>query len=233
VTESIPVPPAARAAGRVARALAGAVAVTALDVVLLALALGGFVALLATPRAVALLAVWLAGGVALALLRPVRTHDPVEHDKERGLDLVALLVLPVATPPVAAAGARFGILPWFAHPVVGWLGVALVAIGLGSRIAAMTRLGSRFSPLVAVQRVHHLETGGLYARVRHPGYLGSLTACAGAMLALGSALALPLLIAFAMLLRARIEREEALLEHHFGDEYRAYRQRTGALIPKF
>jgi protein-S-isoprenylcysteine O-methyltransferase Ste14 len=68
--------------------------------------------------------------------------------------------------------------------------------------------------------------------VRHPGYLGSLLACAGAMLAFGSALALPLVAAFALLLRARIAREEALLERHFGDEWRAYRARTGALLPR-
>jgi len=137
------------------------------------------------------------------------------------------------TPAVSAAGRRFGVLPWFASEWAGGIGVALVALGLAVRIAAMARLGSRFSPLVAVQRTHALERGGPYAAVRHPGYLGSLLACVGAMLAFGSALALPLVAAFALLLRARIALEESLLERTFGDEWRRYRERTHALLPRW
>jgi len=43
---------------------------TALDFALLALALGGPAAVLATPRAVAVLVVWFAGACTLAWLRP-------------------------------------------------------------------------------------------------------------------------------------------------------------------
>jgi protein-S-isoprenylcysteine O-methyltransferase Ste14 len=38
---------------------------------------------------------------------------------------------------------------------------------------------------------------------------------------------------FFALLRARIAREEVLLEQHFGDEFRRYRGRTGGLLPRF
>src|SRR5262249_30647966 len=103
----------------------------------------------------------------------------------------------------------------------------------GARIAAMATLGSRFSPLVVVQRDHVLQTSGIYAHIRHPGYAGALLACAGAMIAFGSLLALPLVAIFAGLLGQRIEREETLLEQHFGDEYQRYRERSGALWPRF
>jgi protein-S-isoprenylcysteine O-methyltransferase Ste14 len=215
------------------RAIAGALAVTALDALLLVAALGSVQALIEHRRALALLTVWAAGGIVLALLRPVRAHDPVELEHEPRSLLVALLAVPLLTPPVAALGERLGLFPWFANASLEWAGIAAVALGLGVRIAAMAQLGSRFSPLVTVQRDHLLETRGIYSRIRHPGYSGALLACAGAMFVFGSALALPLVLLFATLLRARVGREERLLEQHFGDEFRRYRERTGGLLPRF
>ena len=52
-----------------------ALGVTVVDAALLAWAMGSVQALLAHHRALALLALWAAGGVALALLRPMRGHD--------------------------------------------------------------------------------------------------------------------------------------------------------------
>ena len=215
-----------------AAAVIGALAVIALNALMLAAAMGSLAALRTHPRALALLAIWAAGGIALALLQPVRRHDPQALKQESKFSLVMLLVLPLLAPPVAALGERFGLFLDFATPPLEWLGVAFVAVGLGLRIAAMVRLGSRFSPLVAVQQDHVLETRGPYAVVRHPGYLGALLACAGSMLAFGSALALPLVAAFAGLLQARIAREEVLLEQHFGDAFRDYRRHTGGLWPR-
>jgi len=189
-------------------------------------------ALLGHPRALALLAVWAVGGLVLALLQPVRRHDPAALEREPAYALVLLLLLPIATPPVAALGERLHLFPLLSRPAFAWAGVAVVAVGLGVRIAGMARLGSRFSPLVAVQQGHALETGGIYAVVRHPGYLGALLACAGAMFAFDSGLALPLVASFAGLLQARITREERLLELTFGDAFERYRTRTGGLWPR-
>jgi len=205
---------------------------TALDAALLAVALGGVPSLFAHPRALALLACWGVGGLVLALLAPVRTQEVVADSRENVALLAGLGLLPLVTPPVAALGERLalGSLPgglW-----LRWAGVALSAAGLALRIAAMAQLGSRFSPLVTVQREHPLETRGVYARVRHPGYLGSWLCAFGAMLAFGSALGLLPLAPFTALIGARARREEALLERHFGNAYRSYRERTGAFVPR-
>ena len=213
-------------------AIAGALAVVALNALLLALGLGGIGALLSHTRALALLAIWAAGGITLALLQPVRRHDPQALKQESKLSLVMLLVLPMLTPPVAAWGARLGLFLDYARPPFEWAGVACVALGLAIRIAGMVRLGSRFSPLVAVQQDHALETHGIYAVVRHPGYLGALLACVGSMVAFGSAFAMQLVAAFAGLLLARIKREEVLLEQHFGEAFLDYRRRVGGLLPR-
>lgn len=226
-------PPAARrAAPHPIAAAAVALAVTALDAVLLALALGGIVPLLAHSQALALIAVWAVGAVALALLRPVRGHDAASVERDPPFVMLALFLLPLIMPAVTALGERFGIWPLPGGMPLRWFGVALAAAGLAVRIAAMARLGSRFSPLLAVQREHALETGGLYARVRHPGYLGALLAALGAVLAFGSALGLPLWLAMALLLWARAGREEAMLERHFGAPYADYRARSGRLLPR-
>lgn len=209
-----------------------ALCVTGLDAALLAGALGGSAPLLAHTRALALLCLWAMGGVALALLRPVRGHDAVAVEPESPLVLLALFLIPLATPPVAALGERlaYGVLPGGA--TLRWAGVVLSGAGLALRIAAMAQLGSRFSPRVAMQREHALETGGLYGRIRHPGYAGALLASLGGALAFGSALALPLVAAMGLLLWNRAGREESMLEHHFGDGYQRYRSRTGRFLPR-
>lgn len=209
-----------------------ALAVTALDAALLALALGGVGALAAHPRALALVAVWGVDAVALAWLRPVRAHRPRALEREPRAVFVLLFALPLAIPPLAAwcERAGLGVLPGGA--ALGWAGVAIAAAGLALRLVAMARLGSRFSPLVAVQEEHALEIGGPYAYVRHPGYLGAIAASLGAALAFRGGPALALLALFAGVVAGRVRREERLLARHFGDRYLDYRRRTGALLPR-
>lgn len=211
--------------------LAGSLLATGVDAILLALALGGVAPLLAHPRALALLAVWGAGNATLALLRPARAHDPVASGPRERLVLVALFALPLAVAPLAAWGEREGLLPRPGGDAVGWTGIALAAAGLALRIAAMIQLGPRFSPVVTVQRAHALETRGLYERLRHPGYLGALLAALGGALAFRSALGFVALALMLPAFAARIRHEEALLDAHFGEAWRAYRARTGALLP--
>lgn len=209
-----------------------ALGATALDAALLALAMGGLAPLLAHPRALTLLAAWAVCGVTLALLRPVRGHDAVSIERDAPYVLAALFLIPLLTAPAAALGERLDL--WLLPGGEGlrWGGVALSGAGLAVRIAAMAQLGPRFSPLIAMQREHALETRGLYARIRHPGYLGAWLAALGGVLAFGSAFGLPLVAVMGLLLWDRAEREESMLERHFGAEYQGYRARTGRFLPR-
>jgi protein-S-isoprenylcysteine O-methyltransferase Ste14 len=206
---------------------------------LLALALGGVAPLLGHPPALALLAIWTAGNFALAVMRPVGRQDVARGIADAPLVMAALLLMPLLATPVSALGERLGLAaaPWNAIPAstaaaIVWSGVALSAFGLVIRIAAMRRLGARFSPRIALQRGHALETGGLYARIRHPGYLGALLATLGGVLAFKSMLAWPLFALMWVAQSARARREESLLEEHFGGVYRDYAKRTGRFLPK-
>jgi protein-S-isoprenylcysteine O-methyltransferase Ste14 len=203
----------------------------AAETALLAWGLGGLAALLASPRALALVAIWGVTGLVLGVSRPTRAHDTVRAERDP-LPMLALALLPLAIPGVAAWGGRLGLWPLPAPDATGWLGVALAALGLWIRVSAMRQLGGRFSPFVALQREHALETTGWYARVRHPGYLGALIASLGAALAFGSALALPLVAAMSGFQWRRLRHEERVLASHFGEAWRAYAARTGALLPR-
>jgi protein-S-isoprenylcysteine O-methyltransferase Ste14 len=203
----------------------------AVEAALLAWGLGGLHSLVTTPRAIALLVIWGVVGITLSISRPARGQDIVSSEKDP-FAMLWLALLPLAIPGIAAWGGRLILWPLPVPEVLGWVGVALSAIGLSIRVGAMRQLGTRFSPLLAVQREHTLETTGWYSRVRHPGYLGSLLASWGAAIAFGSALALPLAALMTLVQWDRVRREEQLLENRFGDAWRAYAQRTGALLPK-
>lgn len=214
-----------------ARALTGALAVLALDTVLLALGVGGLGRLAHHARALALLATWAIATPALARARPPRARDPVAARPDLGV--VAVLVLaPLLTPFLSAWCERRGFAPLPGGAALRWGGVALSAAGLALRIAAMRRLGARFTPIALVQREHALETDGLYGVIRHPGYLGALASTLGIVLAFGSAWTLALVALMAIAIGVRVANEEKLLEASFGDEFRAYRARVGAFLPR-
>jgi len=219
-----PAPPAARA-------LLLSALVLALDLVLLTLGVGGVTRLLHHTRALALFATWLIAYPTLAVLRPVRSHDPVAGRSDPRV-LIALFLIPLVTPPLAALAERAGLAPLPGGGLTRWGGVALAALGLALRIAAMMRLGSRFSPVAALQRGHTLETRGIYGVVRHPGYLGAWLCDLGIVLAFGSAPALLLPLAMAIAIAVRVRSEERLLAEQFGDAYRAYRSRVGGFVPR-
>jgi protein-S-isoprenylcysteine O-methyltransferase Ste14 len=110
--------------------------------------------------------------------------------------------------------------------------VVLLAVGGTLRLAPVYVLGRRFSGLVAIQPGHRLVTTGLYAKIRHPSYLGLLVTSLGWGLAFRSGVGVLLAVVTLVPLLARIRAEEALLLSEFGAEYEAYRARTARLIPR-
>lgn len=106
------------------------------------------------------------------------------------------------------------------------LGVCLAGrIALGSAYNVSSALGAR---LFEGQR---LVVTGPYRVVRHPMYAGAIVAAVGALLlyrtwtTLSYVAALPVLV-------LRAQREDEVLAAQFGDEWRAYRDRVPAWIPR-
>jgi protein-S-isoprenylcysteine O-methyltransferase Ste14 len=112
-----------------------------------------------------------------------------------------------------------------------WIGVALLATGLGFSIWARRRLGRNWSGTVTVKQDHELIRTGPYRWVRHPIYTGILLGFAGSAVALDEwrGIAAIVLVTLAFLLKIRIE--ERWMTETFGDGYRRYQAEVSALIP--
>jgi len=112
-------------------------------------------------------------------------------------------------------------------------GVALVAAGLALRVWSIRTLGRYFTATVGLQQGQTVVTRGPYRFVRHPSYTGALLAVLGVVLALGSPIAIAvvvLLVVPAYLFRIWVE--EQALSASLGAEYRAWKVRTPAFLPR-
>ena len=119
-------------------------------------------------------------------------------------------------------------------PFPGWLrwaGFALGLASLGFWSWTQVALGKEWSPQLQLREEHHLVTTGPYSRVRHPLYTAMLGY--GTSLALVTANWVFVVLAVAMIagLFARVPREEQMMIEQFGEEYKAYMQRTGRFFP--
>jgi len=109
---------------------------------------------------------------------------------------------------------------------VRYTGLIITAIGGFVRVATVFELGHRFSIFVVVQPDHRLKTDSFYRFVRHPSYLGALLAMVVWALVFRSIIGLLLTAVMCVPVIARIRAEEEFLVREFGEQYRAYQQRT-------
>lgn len=114
---------------------------------------------------------------------------------------------------------------------VGVAGAVLTVAGLGFTCWARKTLGRYWSRIVAVKQDHKLVTTGPYRWVRHPLYTGLLAGTLGAALAFGMWHALAGVVLLWIGFISRAHREDAVMGGQFGEEFAAYRARTGRLVP--
>ena len=117
------------------------------------------------------------------------------------------------------------------YPWLAYIGLALIILGIVIRWNAILTLKRYFTVDVAITKDHKIIDQGIYKYIRHPSYAGSLISFLGLGLTFSNWLSvivivIPIMTAF--LYRVKVE-EEALLEA-FGDDYRAYMDRTKRLI---
>ena len=125
---------------------------------------------------------------------------------------------------------------WSALALPGWVRWAGVVLGLAMVPAAywvFSTLGRNVSETVLTREHHELVTVGPYRVIRHPLYAMAI----GLFLAVGLMAASWFILLFTLIALAAIRLvvvplEERELEAKFGDAYRRYRERTGALVPR-
>jgi protein-S-isoprenylcysteine O-methyltransferase Ste14 len=118
---------------------------------------------------------------------------------------------------------------------------ALLILGIVAVVAALVMfrlthkaLGRYWSVSLQLREEHKLITTGIYSRIRHPMYSAFwLWAIAQALLLPNWIAGFAGIVGFGTLYLLRVGHEEKLMVDAFGDEYRAYMERTGRLLPKF
>jgi len=167
------------------------------------------------------------GGRLKAEKSVVRRIDGLEKGLLAVVALGSLLfpVLYLFTPLLRFADYR---LPVF----VPWAGAAVMLVALWLFRRSHADLGRQWSISLEVREDHQLITHGVYRSIRHPMYLAIwLWSLAQALLLENWLAGYGALLSFAPMYFIRTPREEALMCETFGEEYRAYMQRTGRILP--
>ena len=112
------------------------------------------------------------------------------------------------------------------------LGIGLMLLGIVIRVSAVLTLRKAFTLNVQVTSRQKLITLGLYRKIRHPAYTGSILSLVGVALALRNLLSvITVLCCCIICYQIRITVEETVLENRFGDEYTSYKHNTYKLFP--
>lgn len=143
--------------------------------------------------------------------------------------------------PVAIGWAAYMLWPawmqWAQFPLAPeyrWIGAGFSVASLAMLVWLHRHLSRNFTGTVQIRPGGHVVTTGPYRYVRHPMYIS--------LLLLGVALLLltanwflggGFLVVILLVIVVRTSLEEKKLLEAYGEEYRAYKARTAAFIPKF
>lgn len=149
--------------------------------------------------------------------------------------LLGLLFLGMFLVPIIYAASNWLDFANFTLPGwASWLGVFLLASAVFIFWRAHTDLGLNWSPSLEIREKHELIMHGIYNVIRHPMYASQwLWALAQPLLLhnwIAGFLDLLIFIPFYLL---RVRAKEHMMKEQFGDQYRAYVERVGAVLPMF
>ncbi|MFX1475115.1 MAG: isoprenylcysteine carboxylmethyltransferase family protein [Promethearchaeota archaeon] len=142
-----------------------------------------------------------------------------------GLTWIAMILYLVALPQLSWTQLPFP--EW-----LRWLGVSLCLGAIPFLVWVHRTLGKHWKTTLKVAQDHSLVTSGPYRRVRHPMYTVLITFNIGLSLISANLFVVIGFLLLILLTFARIPLEERMLLDQFGEEYRAYMQRTGRLLPR-
>jgi protein-S-isoprenylcysteine O-methyltransferase Ste14 len=113
-----------------------------------------------------------------------------------------------------------------------WTGVGLIAIACGLLVWTFRCLGKNLTDTVVIRQKHTLVIHGPYRWVRHPFYdSAALLALALSLITANWLFFVTGVVLFCLLI-IRTRTEEENLVARFGDNYRAYMERTGRFLPR-
>jgi protein-S-isoprenylcysteine O-methyltransferase Ste14 len=112
------------------------------------------------------------------------------------------------------------------------VGLIMFVVFSWLQVVAYKSLKNSYAQEVVIMKDHKLITRGIYKFIRHPQYLSQLLSDLGAGLALLSYIVVPVVVLIELpLFIMRAVLEDKLLQKYFGEEYSAYKKRSGFIIP--
>ncbi len=171
-------------------------------------------------------------GVRLRVGENARSTAPGESDHQSTGRLGQAFSLAVLLLLLAPLLNYFRIGSWVDGWFPGWLGVALMVVGIALRFWSAKVLGKFYTRTLLTSTDQRIVEEGPYRLLRHPGYSGSLLVWIGAGLAAANWIIFAI-ITLVMLISYiyRMRTEEAMLLAQFGQAYRDYIRRTRRIIP--
>ena len=143
------------------------------------------------------------------------------------LPLLVVLMLYIFYPQ-ALGWATVALPPW-----LRFLGTAIAGLCLPLILWVFRNIGKNISETVLTKEDHELVTSGPFHWVRHPLYASALLLLFSlSLVAANWFIFLYVLIGSFVFRFVVIPAEERKLIEAFGDEYKTYQSRTGALVPK-
>jgi protein-S-isoprenylcysteine O-methyltransferase Ste14 len=182
------------------------------------------------PAVTVTLALWAALEVGLRVAEALRRQGGTASDRGTRVMIAFSIAAAIAGGFVLAAHTVDSLwrLPAYAVPV----GVAVMVLGLATRLWAVLTLGPSFRTTVEVSPEQPVVEHGPYRVVRHPSYAGLLLVILGFEVGtrVWPAVLLTLLPLAAVVRRIAVE--EAFLVTGLGPAYAVYRERTWRLVPR-
>ena len=124
--------------------------------------------------------IWFLSEILINLLTRSKKSEAKSHDQNSlGKIWIVIAISITAGVFIAFSYPSFGTVKYFS-------GIALMIIGIILRLFTVFSLKSLFTADVAIHHNHKLKTDGVFTKVRHPSYSGSLLTFLGLGLTLGN-----------------------------------------------
>lgn len=129
-------------------------------------------------------------------------------------------------------GFLFGLCPDLSHPAALWTGIAIIILGYLGTLWCYSAMGAAWRIGIDTEKPASLVETGPYRRMRHPIYSFQMVMLIGALLLLPTFASLAILMLHFICATIKAGDEEKHLTSVYGDEYRAYRGRSGKFFPR-
>lgn len=183
---------------------------------------------------------WLLGMIIMSVVR--RPHEKlnaknvIEQSRRSKVEIALLLAVILGSALIPIFHLIFGIFNFVNYTAPYWLsiiGAIILGIGLWLFWRSHTDLGRNWSVTLEIREGHTLISSGVYNRIRHPMYTSIFLIFAAQVFLINNWIAgFAGLVSFTIMYVIRVPMEEIMMQERFGDDYNAYCEKTGRLLPK-